>query len=214
MSMKLGFNMAGTEEKFEEMLAIGLGSRTTYLEIGVAAGGTILSVADYCNINLPMWSCIGVDVERGGYFNPAVFLLGSSHWTSIHNGHARRPLNEFLKINGITIALCGSSNIIVPGFQFIGFCLIDGCHGKKCVIADFEKVELVIIPGGIVAFHDACEEDQGFGFQPHCGEPINVRAALKSLGLLDNSREGWESLGEAHGDKSKQGNGFAFFRKI
>lgn len=217
MTMELGFNMAGTERKFEEMLNASRCSDTfRYLEIGVAHADTLIAVARWCNKNAGVgFSITGIDLIGCEYFDPKYFYdccpepfsLHVNRWQDIQ---VRHGVNLHLLPPGYK-PRCGVNGNSLGIFDF---CLIDGCHGRTCVMSDFHSIEPWIKPGGIVAFHDACEEDQGKDFQPHCQEPINVRTALKHMGLLDNTRAGWGTAGEVHGDKSRQGNGFAFFRRL
>lgn len=210
MTMELGFNMAGTEEKFEEMIFSAMSNSIgdfRYLEIGVARGDTLMSVSA---LSGGRSTCLGIDLSTCPYFDYLHFSENCKKPHTVGVGYWDIGTPEW----GTTVMLMACHDYGIPVALKWDFCLIDGCHGMACSTRDFLRIEKSIVQGGIVAFHDACEEDQGKDFQPHCQEPINVRTALKHMGLLDNTRKGWETAGEVHGDKSRSGNGFAFFKKL
>jgi hypothetical protein len=95
--------------------------------------------------------------------------------------------------------------------QFLDFVFIDGCHGKPCVMGDFQACEPWVNKGGLVVFHDFGERSVG-QLQPHCNGPSNVVGALKELGLLDGSKEEWVQ-GCWFGDRAKMGADCAVFER-
>lgn len=91
----------------------------------------------------------------------------------------------------------------------IDFAFIDGCHGK-CAGNDFLAIESKVAPGGIVAFHDYGQLEQGEDWQPHCNEFINVRTYVHRLGLTQPTnrlRKGWRWVGEIPGSRRFGGDG-------
>lgn len=218
--MTLGFNMEGTEERFEHWLAHAFGGRCThafnYLEIGVADCRTFFSVVRWVqNMATQNWACIGTDVFPGPYFDPAKFVRECPVPCRVgHQPEFRLSALEGIMGNGATVVLNTS---LAYAYPFLNFSLIDGCHGKKCVCRDFLSIDKAMHPGGIVAFHDACAEDQGGPIIQHCGAGIGVRLALQELDLSPESerfRQGWQFLEEVHGDKRRNGNGFVFVQKL
>lgn len=213
-AMKLGICTAGCEDVFEEFLRASFKTDDdfTYLEVGIADGTTLLAVAKVVEDVIGYCRIVGVDVPECPVFNPEAFQsrAGGSVDTLMFEAKAGTGLSVYLLPQGVQRP--GVVERILPAG--INFAFIDGCHGKACAMADFLAVENSIKPGGIVCFHDACEEDQGSSFQAHCQENINVREALCSLGLISQERPGWELIQEVHGDKARNGNGMCFFRKL
>ena len=236
MNLSKSFNMRGTEEAFEEMLNLAINkdhpSPFQYLEIGCATGNTLLAVADHLNEELNLhraWRVTGIDLVNGSFFNANQFLLNSgNHFVGIRyfgDKHIQ-PIIGLEALNDIDIILKRNLERITPEPESVDFALIDGCHGKPCVIADFCSIEASIKHGGIVAFHDAGFEDQGTHHQSHCEMPISVISALTELGMPGPGRCGaaeyrakdWKLIKHIEGDKSpgnaeQNGHGFAFFQK-
>lgn len=227
--MNLGFNFGGIEELFGEMLDRSIRERTTvnyqFLEIGTATGRTLVSVADRLRDTLVTWRATSIDLVDGPYFNAKEFFkMSLAHQVSIEFcGSCRNePFVADVQKNDIRVLLLKSPDkraICAP--SSLNFVLIDGCHGSPCVEADFLSVEKAVCPGGIVAFHDSGERDQGGGMQAHCGQPINVRSAIDNLDLYpvdanaawSTKRDGWRYVASMEGDKEKSGNGIIFFQK-
>lgn len=216
--IELGFNMEGTEERFEHWLAASIGDREEvfYLEIGVASCLTFHAVANKLDGWTKRWICFGYDLFGTPYFNAHTFLHAAAYRAGVFAGYRdRSPFDGLPLWRSMQVFLSE-----VPDLKYqcplLRFCLIDACHGKACVARDFMAVESAMPPGSIVAFHDACPEDQG-GVGQHCGNGIEVRQALHELALspeTDSYRAGWKLLEEVHGDKSRGGNGFVFVQKL
>jgi hypothetical protein len=166
-----------------------------YVEIGVATGQTFSAVCDQLReLFIPKWHAYGIDIEGG--------------W-SLEMDTINANIAEF---KGNTTILLGGSikeleNWTVP----IHFCLIDGCHEKGCCMADFNAVSKHIAQGGVVAFHDSGMREQGSSVQPHNGQPIGVRSALKDLGLLYRKLDGWKVLEDCNPEDN---SGCFFTRKL
>lgn len=242
--MTLGYNTAGTEETFENVLNRALSLRRDdgepfrYLEIGIAEGTALLSVARHVENRIPYWQVDGVDLYGGPFFNAQKFLEQSSG-LNVQITYTGAPLHiatyTTSDVSGIGVNLLKDGIRLSPEHlqkDSLHFAVIDGCHGAPCVERDFLAIEQAIKRGGIVAFHDAMPDDQGGepgtnGWQSHCGTGIAVNRALHHLGLLygqaneisnlsrcTGARDGWTLEAFVRGDKSRGGNGFAFFRKV
>jgi hypothetical protein len=91
----------------------------------------------------------------------------------------------------------------------LSFVFVDGCHGK-CAGRDFLAVEKLVMPGGLVAFHDYGEQETGTDYQSHCREFISVRSYVHRLGLNQPGpgvRKGWRWVGEIKGSRHWGGDG-------
>jgi hypothetical protein len=229
----MGFNTRGTEQVFEEMLEKAICETPctpfNYLEIGVAHGTTLGSVASYLRDKVTMWNAIGIDLVTGPFFDCKEFLKANldQDVEILFNGSGR-TFAQSEQTEKITVALFKENETRTNKYppDSLNFVLIDGCHGAPCVTADFLSVEEFVPKGGIVAFHDAGLEDQGIHFQKHCNQPISVRKALIDLGLLlldepglASIRPDWQLISLVDGDKSPgneadNGHGFAFYQKI
>jgi hypothetical protein len=238
-TMTLGFNTRGTEATFETMLRRAINERTTpyfrYLELGLAEGVTLGSVADLVRSELTNqdFQCIGVDLLGGEYFNANQFLIANSSFNirmELEGNCRRKPyVQDRIECDIRILLLKGDKERAMVSPGCVNFALIDGCHGAPCVEKDFLSIEAGLAPGGIVAFHDAGVEDQGIHFQKHCQMPISVVEALDKLDLLKppsadwniwmTVRPGWKFIGSVDGDKSpgnleQNGHGFVFFQKV
>jgi hypothetical protein len=240
--VKLGYNTHGTEAYFEQMLRKAINDRTTagfrYCEVGIAEGNTLISVATLLRETLQAeWQAVGIDLFDGAFFNERQFIKRSLAFNVAIEFEGRRPafVGNIFHYDIVVELLKGESRAIIMD-NSVNFALIDGCHGAPCVEKDFLAIEPGIAHGGIVAFHDAGEADQGIHFQQHCQMPISVRQALNNLGLGPNAlaakfdeatgvssdgcrRKGWKFIGSIDGDKSpgdltQNGHGFVFFQKI
>jgi hypothetical protein len=73
---------------------------------------------------------------------------------------------------------------------------IDACHCYEHTTEDFLQVEPHIARGGVVIFHDAspiCQNDDPQTFH-HPPKQLEVRRAITELGLMDDTRPGWQKI--------------------
>lgn len=212
-----GFCFAGNEAAFCRALQVAHETHEThkngffdYLEIGLGHGACLRAVSEFLEqfdgldwrlvgVDLPLWTGNGNLPESLGryYCGPA----------SVEDAKLR-PART------ISLCLTGAQEFLRRTTQSFDFVFIDACHGKACVMADFYGAEPLVKPGGVVCFHDTSPGCQGMHYQPHCGTGIDARAAVEELGLLDDSRKGWEKLFETAGDQQKGGHGSLFVRKV
>lgn len=184
---KFGICFTGSEESFCCALDLAIASHQsarvfpdfTYCEIGFAAGDTVAAVDQY----LRQWK---IDFQ----------IIGVDLAANIHGDTIRR-----FQQMGADAYLWGAANFFK---DFVGalfdFIFIDACHGKDCVKRDFLGAEKMVKAGGVIAFHDTDPQAQGHHAQPHCNQPIGVRAAMADLGLLSGVREGWTIIDETLGE--------------
>ena len=219
---QFGIRFGGCEEEFEAALK-GVAVKFTpfvAVEIGTAGGTTLRAMTDIVREtlgNLP-WKVIGTDLPQGW----------SLDWNeTARNFGGNLNLKHFGEAK-LTDVIDAPYNVpsfyLIDGRQFvksnwnqpIHFCFIDGCHGAPCAKADFEAVEPKVPVGGIVVFHDCGEAETGTDWQGHCNQYINVRQALRELGLLDGSRPGWRLVKEIVGSRNfgGDGNSCGVFEKI
>ena len=165
-----------------------------YCEIGLGHGDGMRAAQEYLAQSGTNLGFIGVDIATCDQ----AARMPSSY-----------PFPDLTQIH-----LCGASKFFEDAGMDLGFVFIDGCHGSPCVKSDFLGAEKIVVPGGVVVFHDSDPGCQGLHFQPHCEMGIEVRRELLHLGLVDGSRAGWNLIAETTGDKSKGGHGMSIFQRI
>jgi hypothetical protein len=215
-STQLGFSMDGLEPSIERLIRSYIWPRfkdaITYVEIGIGHGGTLGGIAEMLK-NCPppcRWRVIGVELPEGYSFcRDNVYRSAQTRHIPIQfiedfGGSKLGP-----QWNAITVYLCDSQRFF-PCYwdDCISLALIDGCHGRACVMADFLNIKKFIEPGGVVMFHDYGEEEQGLP-QTHC-RLLDVRGACAEL--FENNEQ-WKFVAEWIGDKQKAGANMGVFRK-
>ncbi len=185
----------------------------TYVEIGVSDGITLSEIAKRLSQTSESWRAIGIDLPE------------CRHETTRRHSQEKglsfdlvRQYKETPKRNGVTFILKDSHSFLGEHASDIGdihLALIDGCHGKPCVASDFLLLEPLIVPGGYVMFHDFGADQIGQEQCPpdHC-KIVGVHDACASLGLLDNTREGWRFVQTIIGDKSAGSADMGVFQKL
>lgn len=217
MNKEMGIRTAGLEKRFEEIIKEYLSSENEclYLEIGAAGCKTMRFVYDIIkkNIKTNNWLITGIDLLDGYSLDEKLTnkLFSEEELLIIKD---EKLSDEILKT-----AMAGNyhaylrlsnnpRNVIsqLPN-DFVNICFIDGEHSKQEVTKDFLAVEEKIRNGGLIVFHDTCVLSQGTDYQVVGQEFINVRAALRDLGLLDNKRPGWKFKEEILGTRFSGGDG-------
>lgn len=215
---EMGIRMEGCEEAIESIVkeACAKFDPFRYLEIGVGGGGTLKAVTDIVRENHNNWITVGVDISEGWSLKLEEIKVRIPN--IIHG--LSSPETNFPHLS-----LFGSAEFLLcwPTDKSLHVVIIDGCHGKACVMADFLGVEPLVEKGGFVIFHDAGIEEQGVDIQPHCGEPINVRSALIALKLIEDIqpegaeipyRDGWSFHSLIQGDTSRGGHSCVVVQKV
>lgn len=162
--------------------------RPKYVEVGVAYGETLYGVWKAVK-GIPYSSVIGIELPTWEAFNCIDGFFKDEPLFKYLDQADAATRATVVKERSTEFFQCDGPH---PNIDSISVAFIDACHGKTCVMADFEAVEKHCQIGSVVIFHDAGENEQGSSLQPHCNQTIGVRAALTELGLLDNKRAGWE----------------------
>jgi len=213
--MEFGFGMQGIEEriltvartvaaKFDEV---------TYVEIGVGEGPTLTAIACELRNHAKKWRAIGVELPNGYSFSrqKVVDFATQRNLTLdfvVPNGSTQHP-----KWGQVTVFLKDSQSFLTEMWQEpIQFAMIDGCHGKPCVTLDFLALEVWIVKGGLVMFHDYGADQIGH-YQPHCVTGLDVRGAVQDLGLISGKRKGWVFREELIANKPAGGWDMGIFQK-
>jgi hypothetical protein len=209
---QFGFHMDGCEAGLEKLMVDAIAAHKqsifTYMEIGVAHAQTLCAMADIMRENCngkSFWAAFGVDLPDGN--TDSHFDREDAKRILIKHGHPLAITCDSFNF-GVSIILKPSQELLANWAIPINFCLIDACHGKNCVMADFRGVEKICESGAVVVFHDAGQKEQGLDPSSHCGEAIGVVAAIEELGLMDRA-SGWEYLERIQAERS-----CAVFRKL
>ena len=207
--MTLGFGMAGLEHR---VLSIARSvcvrfDEITYLEIGVGRGRTLTAIAATLAHSGKAWRAIGVELPNGYDFDHNLVLKAAAQ------RNVMLQFNGYPYLGKATVLLEHSQEFLARWYDPIHFALIDGCHGKPCVIADFLALEPFIVEGGVVMFHDFSPHQRGTP-QPHCPSGVDVQGACADLGLMSNTRGGWRFLGTITADRARHGCDMAVFEKL
>jgi hypothetical protein len=214
MTTALGIAMNGLEERILR-IAREVGKRfeeVTYVEIGIGEGMTLTGIARELRMINPRWRAIGVELPNGYSFNENA-LREISQIRSLGLAFVKPETMAHPAWNIVTVYFKDSQSFLTELWQEpIHLALIDGCHGRPCVIQDFLAVEAFMEPGGVVMFHDFSEDQQGDP-QPHCAGGIDVRGACMDLGLSNGKRAGWQFTETLTADRVQQGWDMAVFTK-
>jgi hypothetical protein len=175
----------------------------SYLEMGCASGITLKAITDITKENRPFhYRIIGTDLPNGYSFNSGELLENFNYDINLIKYEDYRYKLD-LTLNKTTVILTNARDFAASGQYGWNCVFIDADHSKNEVIKDFLAVEPHVEKGGFIMFHDAGEIETGSDLQALTGEYINVRGALKELGLLNNTRDGWKFVKEIPGGKAK-----------
>lgn len=197
-----GICTAGTEEQFEAALRelANPGQPFVYCEIGVAHCETWRAVCEILSETGALWRTIGID--------PWIYAFEAY----------QKGIEPLYGIDRALMLVQTREEAFATEMERIGprldFVFIDGCHGKPCAIGDFLAVESLVVPGGLVVFHDFGPDSQGTEMQTHCLQPVGVREATADLRLLQDMRPGWSRLPDWVGDKSRNGATCGCFQRL
>lgn len=180
-----GICLEGTEEKFEAALRerAQAGKPFVYLEIGLAQCGTFQAVTSILHDTGADYRAIGIDPAPA---TREIFDRSfGGHRVHLITGTREEAFRDHRDKIG----------------DRLDFVFVDGCHSEPCATGDFLAVEPLVVPGGLVVFHDCWNGPAGI--QPHCQMDLGVIPALKKLGLFDDTRPGWKRLPDWTTDMTK-----------
>lgn len=199
--MKLGICLAGVEDQFERALRDRAkdGQPFVYAEIGVAHCDSWIEVCHVLSTTNSNWRTIGID-----------------NWVHAFENYQQKIAPEFSPDKALLLVQTREEAFATEKERIgdrLDFVFIDGCHTKKCVMGDFLAVEPLVVPGGLVVFHDFDFIDKGL--QTHCNIYENgVIPAAEELGLMSNCRPGWKRLPDWIADASKNGCNCGCFQRV
>lgn len=218
---KFGIRTDGIEIEIENLLKDYLNENKDdfkYYEVGSAGCITLRAITDIVieNIKHENWLIDGLDLVNGYSLNwdeinsvfdkktLQVYVDGTSNLNYLNPPKTRLLLWENPRL--YTKTLNDNSLDIV---------FIDGNHNKQNVTEDFLSIENKVKKDGLVLFHDFSEYEQNTDPQVGGGF-IEVRSACEDLGLLNNSRNGWNFVKEISGSRAwgGDGNGVGVFKKL
>jgi hypothetical protein len=156
-----------------------------YLELGIGMGQTMKAVCEFLDHLAVPFEVNGLDLAN----DP-------------HNTKATLPETLAGYTDRVRVVYDDNRNVrqhFEP--QSMQLIFIDGCHCYECVKRDFEQVETLVAPRGMVVFHDVCTGMQG-AHNPqtfHEHRPLEVRRAISDLGLFAGTRPGWWLVADMHG---------------
>jgi len=201
----MGLGMNGMEDRIAGIAHRVAASfdEVTYVEIGVAGGVTLTAIASVLAAVAKKWRAIGIelpdgyDFDRNGCERVALQRGLKLDFQTPHNHQMARPA-----WGQVTVYFKDSQSFLTEYWQEpIQLTLIDGCHGKQCVMQDFVAVEAFTPKAGVVMFHDFAQDQIGL-WQPHCPGGVDVRGACHELGLTNGMRKGWTFTEEIKADRS------------
>jgi hypothetical protein len=218
--MAFGIAMNGLEERIlhraKEVAHIF--DEITYVEIGVGEGATLTAIAHTLRSFKKRWRAIGIELPNGYSFNRnrteeiAKQRDLKLNFVTPNCSIVHPPWHE------VTVYFKDSQSLLTEFWQEpIHFALIDGCHGKPCVILDFLALDAFMVRDSVMMFHDISREQVGQE-QPHCQSGIDVIGACYELGLLTASgvakRNGWAFTEILGADRTSGGWDMGIFTKV
>ncbi len=216
---KWGIRMDGAGPQLEDLLhqhTANHGSPDTpytLIEVGSAGCVTLRAFTDILReCGKKHWRAVGFDLpldkawsvnmdEVRQSFAPNAPCICDDYDTTVLNSIERSMVLFLLK---------DPRSYLRDAFSFpIDFAFIDASHGKSSGL-DFLAIEAKVAPGGVVAFHDYGEPEQGTDWQAFDREFISVRSYVHRLGLAtpcNTPRKGWRFVGEIKGSRHWGGDG-------
>lgn len=199
-TMKVGICMQGLEEVFERtiMERAKADEPFVFLEIGTAHCDTLQSVCRLLATTKSQWRVIAIDP-----------------WVYSFEAYQQKIAPEFSPDKALLLVQTREEAFKTEKERIgdrLDFVFIDGCHSKRCVIGDFLSVEPLVVPGGLVVFHDINQPPGGI--QEHCNAQPDVQGALEELGLWNDTLSGWKRLPDWISDASKNGFNCGVFERV
>lgn len=198
--MNLGICCSGLEDQFERALRERAKDDQSFvfMEIGTAHCDTLASVCKVLATTKAQWRVVAIDP-----------------WQYACENYMKKISPEFGPDKALLLVQTREQAFATEKERIgdrLDFVFIDGCHAKPCVIGDFLSVEPLVVPGGLVVFHDTNQPPGGI--QEHCNAQPDVQGALEELGLWNDTLAGWKRLPDWIADASKNGFNCGVFQRV
>lgn len=220
----MGIRMGGCEQPLEDLIKQHVVAQPvedyTLIEVGSAGCTTLRAFREIMIESRPRkpWHVIGFDLTPDKAWSLNMQEVAAAFGGSPHILFKDDVDKISTARDMILVLLDDPRSYLRETFALpIDFAFIDGCHGK-CAGLDFLAIENKVRPGGLVAFHDYGEFEQGSDYQEHCREFISVRSYVHRLGLAaphPEPRKGWRFIAEIKGSRhwGADGNSIAVVQR-
>jgi predicted O-methyltransferase YrrM len=129
------------------------------LEIGTAAGGTLLLLSRVAAADALLVSIDMPEGHFGGGYNPLRARLYRSF---------ARPGQRLVLLRGDSHQEATRSRFAAAlGGERLDFLFLDGDHSEAGIRQDFEDYAPFVRPGGLIALHDICRHELGWSGEVH-----------------------------------------------
>jgi len=215
---KFGIRTEGTEKEFAELILNTANNFPHFnlIEVGFAGGATASAIKSLLKENYQNpWYIVSVDLKEA-YLKEYATIYRNFQENELDIINVPDDCSFVKRQNKNVLYLKDSAQFLKENApNDIHFCFIDACHCEDHVKGDFLAVKDKIVKGGVVAFHDVGEIEQGTDHQ-HDGKNIGVRKALYDLGLMNNDLDDWYFEKEIIGSRKRggEGNNIGVFRKV
>jgi len=159
------------------------------LEIGTAAGGTLLLLACVATPDAHLFSIDFPEGHFGGGYNPLRSLLYRSFARDRQRiVPIRADSHSPATRKRLAAALAGEP---------LDFLFIDGDHSAAGVLRDFEDYAPLVRPGGLIALHDIRRDEKGWSGDVHRVWP-DLAAKYDGVELVDEAGPSGYGIGLLH----------------
>jgi predicted O-methyltransferase YrrM len=158
----------------------------TVLEIGTARGGTLL----FWTRTIPQDAhLISVDLPAGNFGDGYVTWRGPIY-RSLAIGQQRIDL---LRGDSHSKSTLERTKKLLNG-RPVDFLFIDAGHTYDDVRQDFEMYSSVVVPGGLIAFHDIAVHPPSTGCEVHRFWS-EIKSQFQSGEFIQDAQQGWAGIG-------------------
>jgi hypothetical protein len=180
-----------------------------YVELGVFKGETFSQAVEILEFsNLSGWNAFGVDAEWLDWFN----LTGASQKVAKHSfGLIDMGSEDMVPPNKAAFLTCGALAFGLRSTLRPNWIFIDACHCVACSSADIALSARMLLPGGWMAIHDTCLDQQAPFPSAPCERSVGVLEAIKCLGLLNGRFPGMSIVDSV--EVAQPQSGLMIFRK-
>jgi hypothetical protein len=151
---------------------------THIIEIGTGESSVYLTETAR-RLNRKIFYC---DAAVGKMFNPLT-IKGYLHEDNVFMKTG--SLIDYSSAKGIVY--CGLSDDFFKDLEFpkIGFAFIDGEHHYEYVKRDFENIFKLLVPNGVICFHDTYPPDESYVLSDYCADSYKIRQELEKDNRVD-----------------------------